>query len=94
MENINKNKDHNLYEVEMRKLDNRDQNKASLKAFYKENKGKIIGLFLSLLTVISLLNFGFFRTLGIWIVMAAGYLIGAYFDRDVRVLRLIRSVLN
>lgn len=94
MDNINKNTGHTIYDVEMRKLDNKENNKRSFLAFYKRNRGKIIGLFLSLLTLICLFNFGFFRTLGIWIVMILGYIIGAYFDRDVRVLQFLRKVFN
>lgn len=94
MDNINKNTNNTIYDVEMRKLDNRDKTKNSLRAFYKTNKGKIIGLILSLITLICLFNFGFFRTLGIWIVMCIGYIVGAYFDRDVRVLQILRRVLN
>ena len=94
MENIKDKKDYNEYDVEMRKLDIKERNRLSFLTFYKENKGKVNSIILSLLTVICLFNFGFFKTLGIWVVMLIGYFIGAYFDRDVRVLQIIRKILN
>lgn len=94
MENINIKKEPNMADVEMRKLDIKEKNKASFLRFYKINKGKVNSLILSLLTVICLFNFGFFKTLGIWVVMLVGYFVGAYFDRDVRVLQIIRKILN
>lgn len=94
MENINIKKEPNMADVEMRKLDIKEKNKASFLNFYKINKGKVNSLILSLLTVICLFNFGFFKTLGIWVVMLVGYFVGAYFDRDVRVLQIIRKILN
>ena len=94
MENIEDKKDYNVYDVEMRKLDIKERNRLSFLNFYKKNKGKVNSLILSLLTLICLFNFGFFRTLGIWVVMIIGYFIGAYFDKDVRVLQVIRKILN
>lgn len=94
MENINIKKEPNMADVEMRKLDIKEKNKASFLSFYKINKSKVNSLILSLLTVICLFNFGFFKTLGIWVVMLVGYFVGAYFDRDVRVLQIIRKILN
>ena len=94
MENIKDKKDYNEYDVEMRKLDIKERNRLSFLTFYKENKGKVNSLILSLLTVICLFNFGFFRTLGIWVVMIIGYFIGAYFDKDVKALQIIRKILN
>lgn len=94
MENINIKKEPSMVDVEMRKLDIKEKNKASFLGFYKINKGKVNSLILSLLTVICLFNFGFFKTLGIWVVMLVGYFVGAYFDRDVRVLQIIRKILN
>lgn len=94
MEEINKNTNHTIYDVEMRKLDNRENNKKFLLAFYRLNKGKINSIILSIITLICLFNFGFFKTLGIWVVMIIGYLIGAYFDKDVRVLQIIRKIVN
>lgn len=94
MENINIKKEPSMVDVEMRKLDIKERNKASFLSFYKINKGKVNSLILSLLTVICLFNFGFFKTLGIWVVMLVGYFVGAYFDRDVRVLQIIRKILN
>ncbi|WP_299034688.1 DUF2273 domain-containing protein [uncultured Anaerococcus sp.] len=87
-------KEPSMADVEMRKLDNKDRTRASFLKFYKVNKGKVNSLILSLLTVICLFNFGFFRTLGIWLVMLIGYFVGAYFDRDVRAMQIIRKILN
>lgn len=94
MENIKEKKDYNIYDVEMRKLDIRERNRASFLNFYKENKGKVNSIILSILTLICLFNFGFFKTLGIWVVMLVGYFIGAYFDKDVKALQIIRKILN
>ena len=94
MENIKDKKDYNEYDVEMRKLDIKERNRLSFLTFYKENKGKVNSIILSLLTVICLFNFGFFKTLGIWVVMLIGYFIGAYFDKDVKALQIIRKILN
>ena len=94
MENIKDKKDYNEYDVEMRKLDIKERKRLSFLTFYKKNKGKVNSLILSLLTVICLFNFGFFKTLGIWVVMLIGYFIGAYFDKDVKALQIIRKILN
>ena len=94
MENIKEKKDYNEYDVEMRKLDIRERNRASFLDFYRKNKGKINSLVISILTLICLFNFGFFKTLGIWVVMVIGYFIGAYFDKDVKALQIIRRILN
>ena len=94
MENIEEKKDYNIYDVEMRKLDIREKNRASFLSFYKKNKGKVNSLILSLLTLICLFNFGFFKTLGVWVLMLIGYFVGAYFDKDVRALQIIRKILN
>lgn len=94
MENIKEKKDYNIYDVEMRKLDIREKNRASFLNFYKENKGKVNSISLSILTLIFLFNFGFFKTMGVWVVMLVGYFIGAYFDKDVKALQIIRKILN
>ncbi|EEI85876.1 hypothetical protein HMPREF0072_1633 [Anaerococcus lactolyticus ATCC 51172] len=94
MEDIKKSKDPSMVDVEMRKLDIREKNKATLFKFYRTNKGKVNSLIISFLTLVCLFNFGFFKTLGIWVVMIIGYLVGAYFDKDVRVLQVIRKILN
>ena len=72
----------------------KERKRLSFLTFYKKNKGKVNSLILSLLTVICLFNFGFFKTLGIWVVMLIGYFIGAYFDKDVKALQIIRKILN
>ncbi len=87
-------KEPSMVDVEMRKLDIKEKNKSSFLAFYRVNKGKVNSLILSLLTIICLFNFGFFKTLGIWIVMLIGYFVGAYFDKDVRALQILRKILN
>lgn len=94
MEDIKKSKDPSMVDVEMRKLDIREKNKATLLKFYRTNKGKVNSLIISFLTLVCLFNFGFFKTLGIWVVMVIGYFVGAYFDKDVRVLQVIRKILN
>ena len=94
MEDIKKSKDPSMVDVEMRKLDIREKNKATLFKFYRTNKGKVNSLIISFLTLVCLFNFGFFKTLGIWVVMIIGYLVGAYFDKDVRVLQVISKILN
>lgn len=94
MENIKDKKDYNEYDVEMRKLDIKERKRLSFLTFYKKNKGKVNSIILSLLTVICLFNFGFFKTLGIWVVMLIGYFIGAYFDKDVKALQIIRKISN
>lgn len=94
MEDVKKSKDPSMVDVEMRKLDIREKNKATLLKFYRTNKGKVNSLIISFLTLVCLFNFGFFKTLGIWVVMIIGYFVGAYFDKDVRVLQVIRKILN
>lgn len=81
-----------VYDLEMRRMDREEEEKRKRQLFYKENKGKLIALALSLLTLFCLFNFGFFRTLGIWIVMVVGYSIGAYFDRDVKYINFLRRL--
>lgn len=81
-----------VYDLEMRRMDREEDEKRKRQLFYRENKGKLIALALSLLTLFCLFNFGFFRTLGIWIVMVVGYSIGAYFDRDVKYINFLRRL--
>ena len=94
MEDIKKNQEPSVVDVEMRKLDMKEKNKASFLSFYRKNKGKVNSLILSFLTLVCLFNFGFFKTLGIWVVMVIGYFIGAYRDKDIRILQIIRKILN
>ena len=94
MEDIKKNQEPSMVDVEMRKLDMREKNKASFLSFYRKNKGKVNSVILSFLTLVCLFNFGFFKTLGIWVVMVIGYFIGAYLDKDIRILQIIRKILN
>lgn len=82
------------YDVEMKKLEMEERKELETKDFKKKNKGKIIGLLLAFLTIASLFDFGFFRTLGIWIVMLIGYGIGAWFDKDRNFLIFLRKVLR
>ena len=81
-----------VYDLEMRRMDREEEEKRKRQLFYRENKGKLIALALSLLTLFCLFNFGFFRTVGIWIVMVVGYSIGAYFDRDVKYINFLRRL--
>ncbi|EGC82885.1 MULTISPECIES: DUF2273 domain-containing protein [Anaerococcus] len=81
-----------VYDLEMRRMDREEEEKRKRQLFYRENKGKLIALALSLLTLFCLFNFGFFRTIGIWIVMVVGYSIGAYFDRDVKYINFLRRL--
>lgn len=94
MEEIRKNKEPSMVDVEMRKLDMKEKSRQSFLTFYRINKGKVNSLVISFLTLVCLFNFGFFKTLGIWVVMIIGYFVGAYFDKDVRVLQVIRKILN
>ena len=73
-----------VYDLEMRRMDREDEEKAKRQAFYRRNKAKLIACILGILTIFCLFNLGIFRTLGIYIVMFIAYTIGAYFDRDVR----------
>lgn len=81
-----------VYDLEMRRMDREEEEKRKRQLFYRENKGKLIALALSLLTLFCLFNFGFFRTIGIWLVMVVGYSIGAYFDRDVKYINFLRRL--
>lgn len=81
-----------VYDLEMRRMDREEEEKRKRQLFYRENRGKLIALALSLLTLFCLFNFGFFRTIGIWIVMVVGYSIGAYFDRDVKYINFLRRL--
>lgn len=81
-----------VYDLEMRRMDREEEEKRKRQLLYRENKGKLIALALSLLTLFCLFNFGFFRTIGIWIVMVVGYSIGAYFDRDVKYINFLRRL--
>ena len=94
MEEIKKNKEPSMVDVEMRKLDMKEKSRQSFLTFYRINKGKVNSLVISFLTLVCLFNFGFFKTLGIWVVMLVGYFIGAYFDKDVKALQIIRKILN
>ena len=79
-----------VYDLEMRRMDRKDEEKAKRQAFYRRNKAKLITCILGILTIFCLFNFGFFRTLGIYIVMFIAYTIGAYFDRDVRYISFLK----
>lgn len=94
MDRINKEnqKPITVYDLEMRRMDKEEREKAKRLAFYRRNKAKLISLGLSLITLFCLFNFGFFKTLGIWLVMVVGYSIGAYFDRDVRYINFLRRL--
>lgn len=80
------------YDVEMKKLEMQERRELENKEFKEKNKHKILGLFLAFLTIACLFDFGFFRTLGIWIVMLVGYGMGAWFDRDKNFLIFLRNM--
>ena len=63
-----------VYDLEMRRMDREEEEKRKRQLFYRENKGKLIALALSLLTLFCLFNFGLFWTLGIWIVKYINFL--------------------
>lgn len=94
MDKINKENSTGLtiYDLEKLKMDRKELVRQKRLAFYKMNKGKLIGSGLGLCTLICLFNFGFFRTLGIWLLMTISYTIGAYFDRDVRYINFVRRL--
>jgi uncharacterized membrane protein len=92
MENNKKEKTNNqitAYDVEMKKLEMLEKKELENKQFKARNKYKIIGLLLAFLTVSSFIDFGFFKTIGIWIVMLIGYGLGARFDRDPKFIRFM-----
>lgn len=82
------------YDVEMRKLDIREKKEEEAKKFKQENKYKIISLLLGILTIASLFDYGFFRTLGIWIVLGFCYCLGGWFDKDSKVVGFVVNLLR
>ncbi|MDY6065608.1 MAG: DUF2273 domain-containing protein [Finegoldia sp.] len=89
VENTNEQTIYHVDQVKMKKLDLREERNAKIKNFVGRNKNRIIALVLAVVTIICLLNFGFFRTLGIWVIMIVAYFIGAYLDRDPKVLNFL-----
>ena len=85
-------KETTAYDVEMKKLEMLEKKELENKQFKARNKYKIIGLLLAFLTVSSFIDFGFFKTIGIWIVMLIGYGVGAWYDRDRNFLIFIRNM--
>lgn len=83
----------NAYDLAMKKIQIKLDKEEERKKRIKKNKGKITCLFLSFLTVASLLDYGFFTTLLIWIIMLIGYFAGSWIDKDPKVLKfLIRLI--
>lgn len=80
------------YDVEMRKLDIKE--KKECKEFKEKNKHKIISLILGIATIGSLFDFGFFRTVGIWIVLGFCYCLGGWLDKDPKVIGFVISLLK
>lgn len=85
-------KETTAYDVEMKKLEMEERRELENKEFKRKNKNKILGLLLAFLTIACLFDFGFFRTLGIWVVMLIGYGVGAWYDRDRNFLIFIRNM--
>lgn len=82
------------YDVEMRKLDIREEKAKKADEFKKKNKYKLISLGLGILTILSLFDYGFFKTLGIWIVLGFCYLLGGWYDKDSKIIRFLMNLLN
>lgn len=87
-------KNYTIYDLEIRRMEKEEASKRARWAFYKRHKGKIISLSLALLTLFCLFQFGFFKSLGIWVVMLIGYSIGAFFDRDLRYINFLKRLFN
>ncbi len=77
-----------FYNLEIEKLQLKEKRREDRRLRYKKNANKVRAFIISLIIVILLFNFGFFRTLGISIVFFIGYLIGGYYDGN-RVATLI-----
>ena len=90
----NKEKQITAYDVEMRKLDIREKKEEEAKKFKQENKYKLIFLVLCILTIASLFDYGFFRTLGIWIVLSFCYILGGWFDKDSKVVGFVVKLIR
>lgn len=82
------------YDVEMRKLDIKERKEEECKKFKEENKYKIISLILGIVTIGSLFDYGFFRTLGIWIVLGFCYCLGGWLDKDPKVIGFVVNLLK
>lgn len=82
------------YDVEMKKLEMEERKELEHKEFKERNKHKIRGLLLAFLTIASLFDYGFFKTLGIWILMLVGYGVGAWYDRDADFIRFLNNFLR
>lgn len=82
------------YDVEMRKLDIKEKKEKECKEFKEKNKHKIISLILGIATIGSLFDFGFFRTVGIWIVLGFCYCLGGWLDKDPKVTGFVISLLK
>lgn len=82
------------YDVEMRKLDIKEKKEEEYKKFKEENKNKIISLVLGVITIASLFDYGFFRTLGIWIVLGFCYCLGGWRDKDPKVKKFVVNLLK
>lgn len=82
------------YDIELKKLERLEKKEKEISEFKLKNKYKLIGLVLSFLTICSLMDYGFFKTIGIWIVMVVGYCVGAWFDRDPKFIKFIMDILR
>ncbi|WP_243342824.1 DUF2273 domain-containing protein [Anaerococcus sp. AGMB09787] len=92
--NDNTDRDYAIYDLEIKEIKRKNADRQRRRAFLARNKGKIISLIISVLTLICLFNFGFVRTLGIWVVMIIGYTIGAFIDRDARYIKFLRRIFS
>lgn len=92
--NLLEKKQTTAYDVELKKLEILEKKEEEVKQWKKDNKYKIIGLFLAFLTIASLFDFGFLKTLGIWFIMLIGYGLGAWFDRDRKFIIFIRNLIR
>ena len=94
LENKTQEKQVSAYDVEMRKLDIREKKEKECKDFKEKNKHKIIALILGIVTIGSLFDYGFFRTLGIWIVLGFCYCLGGWLDKDPKVMSFVINLIK
>ena len=94
LENKTQEKQVSAYDVEMRKLDIKEEKEKECKEFKEKNKHKIISIILGIITIGCLFDYGFFRTLGIWIVLGFCYCLGGWLDKDPKVPSLVINLIK
>lgn len=66
----------------------------SSNAFYRKNRYAVIGLIIGIMIAILFITVGFFETLLILLLAFIGYLIGAYKDNNLQVIRWLNNLLR